>query len=218
MATTLVIARHGNTFLPGQTPTRIGAGTDLPLVETRRAENIGQYLLRNNLVPTAVYTAPLLRTMQTAQAAIQAAGAAIEPIILHDFTEIDYGPDENKSEEQVELRLGQGDRTKGRAIIEQWNQQATVPQGWNLDPQKIINTWLHFAQHTLVEHHHNQTTLVVTSNGIIRFAPYLTGDFASFASQNTLKVSTGSLCIFEKHDEQQFWTCKAWNHKGLLDG
>ena len=30
---TLIIARHGNTFRPGETPTRVGSRTDLPLVE-----------------------------------------------------------------------------------------------------------------------------------------------------------------------------------------
>ena len=40
----LIIARHGNTFRPGETPTRVGAGTDLPLVEETRARSIGRYL------------------------------------------------------------------------------------------------------------------------------------------------------------------------------
>ena len=36
--TTLIIARHGNTFDKGDIPTRVGARTDLPLVEKGRAQ------------------------------------------------------------------------------------------------------------------------------------------------------------------------------------
>ena len=37
----LVIVRHGNTFRAGETPTRVGARTDLPLVEEERARSDG---------------------------------------------------------------------------------------------------------------------------------------------------------------------------------
>ena len=40
----LVIVRHGNTFRAGETPTRVGARTDLPLVEEERARSAGRYL------------------------------------------------------------------------------------------------------------------------------------------------------------------------------
>jgi 2,3-bisphosphoglycerate-dependent phosphoglycerate mutase len=39
-----VIVRHGNTFRAGETPTRVGARTDLPLVEEERARSAGRYL------------------------------------------------------------------------------------------------------------------------------------------------------------------------------
>ena len=41
---TLIIARHGNTFRPGETPTRVGSRTDLPLVEEERGRGIGRWL------------------------------------------------------------------------------------------------------------------------------------------------------------------------------
>ena len=40
----VLIVRHGNTFLPEETPRRVGGSTDLPLVESERASRIGQYL------------------------------------------------------------------------------------------------------------------------------------------------------------------------------
>ncbi|MDR2564389.1 MAG: histidine phosphatase family protein [Prevotellaceae bacterium] len=217
MGTFLVIARHGNTFLPDETPRRVGSGTDLPLTETERGRNIGRYLRDNGLIPSSVYAAPLLRTIQTARAAIEAANLATEVSILDDFVEIDYGPDENKTEEEVELRLGGGVREKGREIISRWNRYAIVPEGWKVNPDKIISTWLDFAANTVMSNHRNETTLLVTSNGIIRFAPHLTGDFELFASRHQIKVSTGSLCIFEKQNDEKFWTCRAWGLKPSLE-
>ena len=79
-----------------------------------------------------------------------------------------------------------------------------------LDPDQIIHTWLDFAEKTVIPH---QTTLLVTSNGIIRFAPYLTGDFEKFAQEHKIKVAPGGLCIFDKNDGDSFWTCSAWNVK-----
>ena len=53
----LIIARHGNTFRKDETPTRVGAGTDLPLVEEERARGIGKYLKAKGLIPTKVFAA-----------------------------------------------------------------------------------------------------------------------------------------------------------------
>ena len=44
-----MIVRHGNTFRAGETPTRVGARTDLPLVEEERARSAGRYL--HDLLP-----------------------------------------------------------------------------------------------------------------------------------------------------------------------
>ena len=46
----LVIVRHGNTFRAGETPTRVGARTDLPLVEEERARSSGRYLREKGIV------------------------------------------------------------------------------------------------------------------------------------------------------------------------
>jgi len=210
MKTTLIIARHGNTFRPGETPTRVGAKTDLALVEEHRGRSIGLFLKENNLVPDTIYAAPLRRTMQTAELAQKAIGIQMNISPLNNFIEIDYGPDENKTEDEVMLRLGEGNIDKGKAIIDAWNKDATVPDGWSVDPQQVIKNWLDFAETMAVKH---QKTLLVSSNGIIRFAPYLTGDFNKFAQEHDIKVDTGGICIFEKEDNEQFWTCTGWNIK-----
>ena len=210
MRTRLVIARHGNTFCPEETPTRVGAKTDLPLVEEPKGRSIGKYLKENDMIPDLIYAAPLLRTMQTAQLAIQTIDLDLSVSPLNNFVEIDYGVDENKTEEEVRLRLGNGNTEKGKKIIEDWDKNAIIPDGWKVDPDQIIRTWKDFAENTVIPH---QITLLVTSNGIIRFAPYLTGDFENFAKEHKIKVAPGAICIFDKNDGDSFWTCSAWNIK-----
>lgn len=210
MRTRLIIARHGNTFRPEETPTRVGAKTDLPLVEEFKGRSIGRYLKEHDMIPDVIYAAPLLRTMQTARLAVQTIGLDSDISPLNAFVEIDYGVDENKTEEEVRLRLGNGNIEKGKKIIEDWDKNAVVPDGWKVDPDQIIHTWLDFAEKIVIPH---QTILLVTSNGIIRFAPYLTGDFEKFAQEHKIKVAPGGLCIFDKNDGDSFWTCSAWNVK-----
>ncbi|MGN1063297.1 MAG: histidine phosphatase family protein [Alphaproteobacteria bacterium] len=205
MVTRLIIARHGNTFEKGQTPTRVGARTDLPLVETERSQNIGRYLKSIGLVPSCVYAAPLKRTMQTAEIALRTMGAKI-PITPADFfTEIDYGPDENQPEETVIARIGQ-------KALDNWNEKAIVPEGWIVNPEEIMKTWIDFGAR-MERQHPDQNILVVSSNGIIRFAPCLTGDFEEFAHSHEIKVGTGCLCMFEKGRGSTDWLCSAWNLK-----
>jgi probable phosphoglycerate mutase len=50
---------------------------------------------------------------------------------------------------------------------------------------------------------------VVTSNGIARFAPYITGDFEGFAAEHKIKLSTGALAVF-KHENGP-WRVEGWN-------
>ena len=202
----LIIARHGNTFNKGEVPTRVGARTDLPLVESgkEQAKMLGEYLVKFDLLPTKVYAAPLKRTMETAKGALEAAGMvdmAIEPLDI--FTEIDYGPDENKPEDEVVARVGQ-------KAIDDWNAFAKVPDGWKVNPDKIIGNWKSFADN-LVKGGNDTTTMVVTSNGIARFAPYITGNFDAFAASHDIKIGTGCLAVF--HFDATEWVCDSWNIK-----
>lgn len=203
--TTLIIARHGNTFGPNDTPTRVGARTDLPLVEkgVEQAKAIGRYLKENRLIPDAVYTSNLKRTIETARVAIKESGVTNPIYQLDMFNEIDYGPDENKPESDVIARIG-------AQAIAKWDEEATVPDGWVVTPDEIIKNWKDFAEQ-IRAFDDNETVLVVTSNGIARFAPYLTSDFEGFKAQYTLKLSTGALCILKFANDT--WHVKEWNMK-----
>lgn len=205
--TTLIIARHGNTFKPEDTPTRVGGRTDIPLVEKgqRQAEAIGTYLKEHNLNPDIAYSATLKRTKETASLALKSAGTDIAIDALDIFDEIDYGPDENQTEETVIKRIG-------AKAIEQWDKNATVPDGWKVNPDEIIENWRRFAQNI---NKTNQTVLVVTSNGIARFAPHITDNFDSFAKEHTIKLKTGALGILTL--SQGKWRVAGWNIVPILD-
>lgn len=201
--TTLIIARHGNTFGPEDTPTRVGARTDLPLVEKghEQAKAIGQYIKENRLIPDVVYSSTLQRTIETAEIAVKESGVTNPVFQLDIFNEIDYGPDENKVEADVIARIGED-------AIKAWDSDAIVPDGWKIDPQTVIENWIGFADQ-ISAHHDNETVLVVTSNGIARFAPHITGDFEAFRANHNIKLSTGALGIL-KHDGLQ-WSVEEWN-------
>ncbi|MBR4927053.1 MAG: histidine phosphatase family protein [Alphaproteobacteria bacterium] len=205
MTTRLIIARHGNTFEKGQTPTRVGGRTDLSLVETERGTNVGLYLKQEKLIPAVVYAAPLKRTTQTAELAVKALGIDLPVVAETSFTEIDYGPDENKTEDEVIARIGQ-------EAIDAWNKDATVPNGWIVKPKEIIQNWVDFGNDMMTKYT-DENILIVSSNGIIRFAPYLTGDFDGFCAEHDIKVGTGCVCVFERESGEDNWRCVVWNVK-----
>jgi len=204
--TTLIIARHGNTFDPDDTPTRVGAHTDLPLVEKgeQQAKALGRYLADNRMIPDVVYSSSLQRTIQSAKIAVKESGITNPVFQLDIFNEVDYGPDENKPEEEVIARIGE-------KAIKDWDEHAIIPQGWRINPAEVIANWRQFADQ-ICAHDDNETVLVVTSNGIARFAPHITGDFEAFRTQYPLKLSTGAVGIL-KHDFENGWRVEAWNVK-----
>ena len=200
--TTLIIARHGNTFAPDEPPRRVGARTDLPLVPSGRdqAKKLGLYLRDHNLTPQRIFTSELQRTRQTAELASAAFGKNITTTALPAFNEIDYGPDENQTENVVKSRLGED-------VLMAWEQDGTMPDGWSPSAEQIRTAWFDFAA-SLTE---LDTTLVVTSNGIARFALHLTGQWDHNRTQSGLKLSTGALSILTRRKDDAVWTLAGWN-------
>ncbi|KTD69345.1 phosphoglycerate mutase [Legionella steelei] len=209
MTTRLLIARHGNTFGPGDLVRRVGT-TDLPLVDSglHQGRLLGMYLKNNQLIPDVIFSSKLKRAIQTAEQAQTTMGTNLPIETLAIFNEIDYGPDENQPEEQVVGRIG-------KEAINAWESQAIVPEGWKVDPAALIKNWLDFAMRIRQEYA-GKTCLVVTSNGIARFSPYLTGDFATFSAQFGIKIATGAVCVFEHSEPVAQWQCRAWNVKPAL--
>lgn len=197
---TILIARHGNTFEAGVIATRVGLKSDLSLASSGKiqAENLGHYLSQHNIQPAKVYVSNLKRTQEMASIALQVAGLNIQPIESPIFNEIDYGPDEGKTNEQVIARIG-------ATALDAWENYAIPPHGWLLDANKIIHDWQNFAKLIPAQ----QTILVITSNGIARFAPYLTEDFIKFSKENNIKLATGAIGSLTHQDG--VWKVDFWN-------
>jgi probable phosphoglycerate mutase len=148
-----IIVRHGDTFAPGEPPRRIGARTDLPLVENGLVQARALARAFAGLHIDRCLTSPLERTRQTA--AIVASHYASECVDW--LKEIDHGPDENMPEAVVLARIGS-------AALSAWEEHAVPPSGWTVDAAERIAAWQAFFATA------RGTALLVTSNGAARFA------------------------------------------------
>ena len=201
--TAVLIARHGNTFEPGDILLRCGARTDLPLSTSgeRQAARLGKYLRRYHPRIAHVFVSTLQRTRQTAEIALGELDSrpAISPLTV--FDEIDYGPDEGKPESEVLSRIGQ-------PALDRWNSDNVVPEGWRCDRSTMIDNWRQFLDRIATEFY-GHTTLVVTSNGVARFVLYLTLQQQGKTGFPGFKLSTGALALI--HQQGSEWNVAEWN-------
>lgn len=197
--TKVVVIRHGNTFNPDETPRRVGGRTDLSLAKSgiTQAKSLGSHLKKEGLIPHAITSASLKRTLQTAQYLLHGMQLSL-PITMNSlFNEIDYGPDENQPEEKVIERIG-------RSALQLWDELGVPPSGWNVNPDQIILSWKTFLQRCLHQKT-GQTTFVITSNGVARFIPQ-----AIDAPQKEIKLKTGSFGLLEFNSN---WNITRWNER-----
>jgi len=159
----LFVVRHGNTFDAGDVVTRVGGRTDLPLSSSGRkqVEALAEHFAETRF--TAALASPLERTRATARNILGTRTDAPALLIRSFLREIDYGPDENQPEEAVIARLGM-------AALEAWDEDATPPEGWIVDPPASCAGWAALLKEigTLAG---DANILVVTSNGTARFLP-----------------------------------------------
>lgn len=160
MSHLFVIVRHGNTFAPGEPPRRVGARTDLPLVDTGReqAAALGRLFVDQDLRFDRILCSPLQRTRETAAIIRETLGTTVttEPSAL--LAEIDHGADEDRPEDAVIARIG-------RDALDKWDRFGVAPPGWTVDRAARIDGWC-----TLFACTDSGVTLLVTSNGAARFA------------------------------------------------
>lgn len=203
MSRTIYIVRHGNTFDKGDTVTRVGARTDLPLSSSgvQQAKSLAEYFAAADVQFSRVFSSPLQRTRQTADA-INAAQKSPKPVEFLEFLrEIDYGVDENRPESEVVNRIGQ-------AALDRWEASAVVPDGWLLDTQALIRAWtMHFSQ-LVTSSDDIGPVLMVTSNGIARFALQIASQ--PVAQNFPLKLSTGAYGVLELNTSGRI-TAQDWN-------
>jgi len=201
--TRIVICRHGNTFDKGDVVTRVGARTDLPLSISGidQARKLGEHFKPQNagFEFTRAFCSPLLRTYQTADF-ILTQGHSVKDLKILDFlTEIDYGIDENKPEEDVVARLG-------REAIYLWDEKAIPPAGWAVEPAALIESWKNFLSE---QAQNKEDVLVVTSNGIARFAIDAVDEIATDAPRKLRTATYGVIEIENTHSKITAWDIRA---------
>ena len=202
--TKLLIIRHGNTFGPDEVPRRVGCRTDIPLVQSgiEQSRALGCYLKRENLCPDYLFASELQRAQETAQIIAHDAECNIKIETDKHFNEIDHGPDENKTEEEILKRIG-------RKALDEWNEFGVVPKGWKVDPRQIQRSWVDFGD-VCIQERSDKITCVVSSGGVIRFAPILLKDNA-LPEGTSAKVKTASMSMFTFDGEN--WNCEFWNRR-----
>ena len=204
MVRDLYIVRHGNTFDKGDTVTRVGARTNLPLSVSgqAQAEALAAHFRDNGVVFSQAIAGPLFRTRETAEAILSAQTDPPELEIGNFLREIDYGPDENQPEDAVIARIGQ-------AALDAWERDAVPPPGWRFDPAAIEGQWQSlFAK--LAKSADPGPALIVTSNGIARFALTASGLKPGAGVHGTLKLKTGAYGVFSL-GETGMLSLKDWN-------
>jgi len=200
----LLIARHGNTFEKGDTILRVGRRTDLPLSTSGKiqSQKLGDFLTKNYPQINAVYCSNLLRTQQTAQIATDRLKQQPKLQVTDFLDEIDYGPDDGKPESDVIRRIGKN-------AIKLWEEKSIVPHGWIVKPGAITDAWKDFTKQLAQNAKESKIVLVVTSNGIARFAPNICENSKLFFEQNSAKMATGSISEFSFTDNR--WQINFWN-------
>jgi probable phosphoglycerate mutase len=184
----LLIVRHGDTFLAGEPPRRIGARTDLPLTPRGEAQaaEVAAWLLARDLVPDRALAGPLQRASRTARIILAALPRACPLDDTAWLNEVDYGPDEGRAEDEVVDRIGADS-------LARWDRSAEPAPGWPIDrAAKIAECRAGVAALTA------GTTLLVTSNGTARFVLLALGLEDAGAS---LKLRTGAVGEVEIGDE-----------------
>ncbi|MGP1276581.1 MAG: histidine phosphatase family protein [Caulobacterales bacterium] len=162
----LILARHGNTFGPGDTPVWVGAREDLPLTDKGRIQSVqfGLALKEAGIVPSRILAGPLKRTAIGAQLLAAECGfegkIAIEPRLR----EIDYGSWGGRSDAEIAAAWGED-------AIRAWRDRSVMPQGagWSPDGATITGHARAILDEIANASASGDTAVLLSSNGILRF-------------------------------------------------
>lgn len=184
----LILARHGNTFGPEDTPVWVGANEDLALVDKglEQSRAIGRALSEAGVVPDRILAGPLKRTRIGADLAAGQCGFSGEIEIDERLKEIDYGVWGGKSDAEITERWGS-------AAIEAWRERSIAPAGagWSPDPAQIAANARAVYDAVTRDRSDDHAVLLVSSNGILRYFHALLA--GAEAPPEQAKVKTGHM-------------------------
>jgi broad specificity phosphatase PhoE len=207
----LILARHGNTFQPGEQAVWVGRKEDLPLVPEGEAQArlLANALKAAGIRPAAVYCGPLLRTRSFASMIVE--DLRLHSVAIEDerLAEIDYGAWGGLTNEQIVQRYGADP-------LLAWQNESRWPAGagWQPGENAVIERINSLITHMLDRHAAGESILVVSSNGILRyFLKLMPGMFEQQLRASALKVATGHICLLS-YERGQFrlgyWNQDPW--------
>ncbi|MFZ4761352.1 MAG: histidine phosphatase family protein [Alphaproteobacteria bacterium] len=201
----LFLIRHGNTFTADQTPIWVGAAEDLPLVDKGReqAKAIGAAFLQAGITPARAITGPLQRTRETASMIMELAANGRDYEVDQRLTEIHYGAWGGRNDEEIIAQYG-------KEVLDLWNKKSLFPPqaGWAPDIS-TIHARIHAIAAEIVAQPHSPT-LIISSNGILRFfLELIPNAFAKAVEEQQFKMKTGHVSWLQYNGQD--WHIKQWN-------
>jgi probable phosphoglycerate mutase len=183
----LILARHGNTFAPGDKVVWVGARSDLPLVDKglAQARAVADGLRTAGLAPSRIYAGPLKRTRTTAEIVAGAFGLGASAVVIaDDLREIDYGTWEGRSNDEIRAEVGDGP-------IDDWQKRSVWPDGFGWLPGEaaVLAGWNRLVARIAGDNPADAIVLVVSSNGIFRLVAKALGLPAAEAKMGTGTVA-----------------------------
>ncbi len=200
----ILLARHGNTFAPGEKAVWVGRETDLPLVEkgVEQAHAVAAGLAAKGLVPTRILCGALARTRRTAEIVAADLGLASAPIIDPRLNEIDYGVWAGRTTDEI---ASEPDK---KEALERWGEDDVWPTGagWGSTEAEILGNIEGFLADLRADA--GERPLVVSSNGVLRFVPRLLGlTHPQDGHHGSFRIRTGHMAAIARHDGGLALTC-----------
>ena len=191
----LILARHGNTFAPGDPVVWVGKNEDLPLVEKGRAQAqaLGAALTASQIIPAAIYCGPLQRTYEYAKIICAEAHLNLRPIVEPRIAELDYGAWGGKSNDEVIAHFGE-------ERLRAWTEDSRWPEGcgWGSSEQTVTEEVRSFLASLQDAHTPSEVVLIVSSNGRLRyFLKAVDGEFERRRTERALAMKTGNVGLIE---------------------
>lgn len=203
----LILARHGNTFAPGDTVVWVGRETDLPLVEkgVAQAEAVAAALRAHRVRPARVFCGPLRRTRDFAAIVADKLALADAPVVDSRLDEIDYGRWAGKTAQEIAETFGQ------QAQIDRWNEEDIWPEdaGWGSAREDIAAAVRSFLDEVRATFRNGEPVLAVSSNGVLRFFPRLLGLAPPEGAGRSFRMRTGHLGVIAEKGGAPSLRC--WN-------
>jgi probable phosphoglycerate mutase len=202
----LFLIRHGNTFAPGEPVLRVGRHEDLPLVEKglEQAHANAAALRRMGASPACVYASSLQRARVCGEIILEGLGLNGEPSVDDRMMEIDYGAWGGLTDAEITSRFGPEQ-------LAAWNDNGVwPPEGvWGESEAEVRGRVRSFINDLIGRHAPDADIVIVSSNGVLRFALDLVPGCALDEAARKMKTGNMGLVVWDGNA----FAVEFWNRK-----